>query len=533
MLDINEAIARALRNIAKFGDTDIFPFLFERHVFYDSREECQKLLVGIHTNFETVLHEWPPTTHESLTQVGYTGFRWATQIEPFWNAYYLSLVLCLAKQIEDKRIPCGDGIVFSYRYDWSQDESKIFGNSTWNDYRLRCIELCRSGGIEFVVLTDIADFYPRIYHHRLENELNRLPERADIPNRIMKLLQAFSKNVSYGLPVGGPASRILSELALNAVDQHLRANQISFCRYSDDYALFCRTKSEAYANLVFLAEKLFNEGLVLQKKKTRILPSKEFQDTWRLLDPSLPATTDEQKLLNISIRFDPYSETPEEDYEKIAKAVAQVNVIGILTREIAKTTIDTTVAKQAIKVIRALDRNEREGALQTLLEKDNLDTLSPVFVTLMRAVRGTYDDLGEESKAAIDDALIRIFEEHQHILSVEVNLAYYLQALSRRHSSRKEEILVDVYNKQTSPVLRRIIISTMANWGCHYWLSDLKTKYGAFYEWEKPVMILASYFLTDEGKHWRQHTKNSWNPAQKLIRDWFKDRFETQKYIPT
>ena len=57
MLDINEAIARALRNIAKFGDTDIFPFLFERHVFYDSREECQKLLVGIHTNFETVLHE--------------------------------------------------------------------------------------------------------------------------------------------------------------------------------------------------------------------------------------------------------------------------------------------------------------------------------------------------------------------------------------------------------------------------------------------------------------------------------------------
>ena len=73
----------------------------------------------------------------------------------------------------------------------------------------------------------------------------------------------------------------------------------------------------------------------------------------------------------------------------------------------------------------------------------------------------------------------------------------------------------------------------MANWGCHYWLSDLKTKYGAFYEWEKPVMILASYFLTDEGKHWRQHTKNSWNPAQRLIRDWFKDRFETQKYIPT
>ena len=521
------------RTSQKFGDTDIFPFLFERHVFFDRGKECQKLLQNIHRHFDTLVQEWPPITHESLTQVGYTGFRWATQIEPFWNAYYLSLVLCLAEQIEDKRIPCDDGVVFSYRYDWSEDESKIFGNSTWNDYRLRCIEVCKSGGTEFVVLTDIADFYPRIYHHRLENELNRLPERADIPNRIMTLLQAFSKNVSYGLPVGGPASRILSELALNAVDQHLRAKQISFCRYSDDYTLFCKTKSEAYANLVFLAEKLFNEGLVLQKKKTRILPSREFHDTWRLLDPNLPATSDEKKLLNISIRFDPYSETPEEDYEKIAKAVAQVNVIGILAREIAKTTIDTTVTKQAINVIRALDRSEREGALKTLLEKENLDTLSPVFVTLMRAVRGTYDDLGDESKAAIDSALIRIFEEQQHILSVEVNLAYYLQALSRRHSPRKEEILVDAYDKHTSPILRRIIISTMANWSCHYWLSDLKAKYGALDEWEKRVMILGSYFLTDEGRHWRQRTKKSWNPVQTLIRDWFKKRFETQQYIPT
>ncbi len=141
-------------------------------MFYDCPSECAALLREIHDNFDAHLSDRPPTTHESLTQVGYTGFRWATQIEPFWNAYYLALVIYLANQIEDKRIPTDDRVIFSYRYQWSEDEHKLFGDSTWNDYRKRCVELSRETG--FVVLTDIADFYPRIYHHRLENELDRL-----------------------------------------------------------------------------------------------------------------------------------------------------------------------------------------------------------------------------------------------------------------------------------------------------------------------------------------------------------------------
>ena len=439
-MDITTAFRRALQNIGKFGDTDIFPFLFERHIFFDCPNDSHDALMNIHKEFDDFLYHSPPLTHESLTQVGYTGFRWATQIEPFWNAYYLALVLYLAEQIEGTRIPVENQTVFSYRYHWSDNQSKLFGESSWIDYRLRCIELCGSNDIEFVVQTDIANFYPRIYHHRLENELNRLSDPSDTPKRIMRLLGAFSKNVSYGLPVGGPASRILSELALNAVDRHLRSNQISFCRYSDDYTIFCKTRSQAYASLVFLAEKLFNEGLVLQKNKTRILPSKEFYDTCRLLDPRVPATTDEQKLLNISIRFDPYSETADEDYKKLTTAVSQVNVVGILAREIAKTTIDIAVTKQAINVIRALENPQREGTLRTLLEIENLDVLSPVFTTVMRLVRTVYDDLEDESKIVTDDALIRIFEKHDHILSVEVNLAFYLQALSQCHSSRKEEI---------------------------------------------------------------------------------------------
>ena len=80
----------------------------------------------------------------------------------------------------------------------------MFGKSSWRDYRMRALELSRAHS--YVVVTDIADFYPRIYHHRVENALLRLPHPGDFPNRIKNLLSIFSKNVSYGLPIGGPAS---------------------------------------------------------------------------------------------------------------------------------------------------------------------------------------------------------------------------------------------------------------------------------------------------------------------------------------
>ncbi len=191
----------SLKNIAKHGDTDIFPFPFERNLFFDRPNECLKLLLNLHGHFDEYLATYPPATIESLTQVGYTGFRWATQIEPFWNAYYLALVIAIADQIESIRIPKEEGVVFSYRFGWNEDESKLFEDVTWRDYRRRALELSRTS--EFVILTDVSNFYHSIYHHNIDNALTRLPNPGDLPSRLRKLLTHFSKNVSYGLPIGG------------------------------------------------------------------------------------------------------------------------------------------------------------------------------------------------------------------------------------------------------------------------------------------------------------------------------------------
>ena len=150
----------------------------------------------------------------------------------------------------------------------------------------------------------------------------------------------------------------------------------------------------------------------------------------------------------------------------------------------------------------------------------------------MRAVKSVYNELEDEGKAFVDHAFTDIYENFQHILSVELNLSYYIQALSVQRSQRKEEILVELFDKQTSHLIKRQIIITMANWECFYWISDIKQNYSGLSDWEKRAFILASYFLRDEGKHWRDHTKRTWTPMDLLVRDWFSDKFQNVRTIP-
>jgi len=46
---------KALLNIIKHGDTDIFPFPFERYLFEDKLEQCLDILEDYHKSFEKSL----------------------------------------------------------------------------------------------------------------------------------------------------------------------------------------------------------------------------------------------------------------------------------------------------------------------------------------------------------------------------------------------------------------------------------------------------------------------------------------------
>lgn len=345
---MRRSILRAIKNVAKFGDTDIFPLEIERHVLFDRPEEVANLIEDMHQNFEHWIAASPPSFTKTLVPVGYTGFRWATQIEPFWNVYFLALVLRVAEDIEAQRIAPNELRVFSYRYRYDEESGKLFDDSNWRNYRRQAQAIARAH--QFVAVTDISDFYPRIYHHRIDNALRRIPRAEQVRANILKLLMVFSGGDSYGLPVGGPASRILAELALNDVDRQLAARGINFCRYADDYTIGADSKNDAHRALVTLAEKLGHEGLALQKQKTRVLTREEYLESVGLLDPEENAeatASAEDRLLSISVRFDPYAPNAAADYENLRAALREIDIVGILGREVAKAAIDQAVAKQA------------------------------------------------------------------------------------------------------------------------------------------------------------------------------------------
>jgi hypothetical protein len=128
----------AISNITTHGDTDIFPFPIENHVFFDKTKDVVDLLLDIDQNFANRLAQFPPSNNSALAPISYEGFRWATQLDPVWNAFFLGVVLSIAEDIERVRIPKADNAVFSYRYQWDQSHSIYsiritIGAPLWSD----------------------------------------------------------------------------------------------------------------------------------------------------------------------------------------------------------------------------------------------------------------------------------------------------------------------------------------------------------------------------------------------------------------
>ena len=173
---------------------------------------------------------------------------------------------------------------------------------------------------KFVVKFDIGDFYNRIYHHRLENLLNRITANTKVVKRIMTILKSLSLNASYGLPIGGNASRILAELLLTSIDAFIINKRIVFCRFVDDFVMFAKSKEEAFSYLNSVADYLLkNEGLSIQKTKTQILSCSEYIGQVKniLEGDNEPKSIERSSFMRLHIHFDPYSMNADDQYEEL------------------------------------------------------------------------------------------------------------------------------------------------------------------------------------------------------------------------
>jgi hypothetical protein len=521
---MKEYFSAALENIFHFGDTDIFPFPFETHVLRDKKDQIVESLGKAFSNFDTEFYENAPSHLNVLVPVGLTGFRLASQLDPFWNAFLLGVTLSIARDIERSRIVPEKQAVFSYRVADCFDKGSVFrADIGWKDFNSQSISLAEQKS--YVVICDISDCYQRIPHHRLENALRQIDGGGMIPNYIMKILDHFSNGRSYSLPVGGPASRILAECHLNLTDQLLKSNQIAFARYADDYHIFVDSLDKAYECLLFLSEKLIrNEGLSLQKSKTRVMSSAEFIAARKLMFSSddEEINSDIRHLFSLNLRYDPYSATAEEDYENLKEELDQIDIIGILNRELAKTRVHGAVAKRVVQTIRHLDSDARQRAVLTLA--DNLDILYPIFPVVAVAIKNCFSDLDKDAQEEICTVLRERVVQDNFLVSTDFYASYTIRVLAEQRSSDNVDAVVRLHKKFPSPIVRRDVILAMAKWGEFPWLSDLMNDYQGMSPWERRAFIVASYSLKDAGKHWRDRTKRRFSAFETIVRDWVAEK---------
>lgn len=525
---MKKSIERAIRNITDHGDTDIFPYPIENRIIFDKSVDVIKYLCEVDKDFDKLITSFPPANYGTLAPVGYTGFRWATQIDPLWNIYFLALVIELGDRIEAARIPVEQNIVFSYRYDTDHSSSSLFRKEYgWKAFTEHAIK--RAGDCKFIVSCDVSEFYPRLNHHRLDNALRHLENADGCRIKLMGFLSNFSDTYSFGLPVGGPASRLLSEITLNQIDRLLKQNGFSFCRFADDFYIFADTSADAFKALVYLSQILQrNQGLQLQKSKTRIMTSAEFLATNPLsMDPDVEhepraVSLARRQLFAISLHFDPYAPTAQDDYERLRSEMKKFPILDLIKAELTKSRVNISLSRKLTQTLKFVDDAEIDDATRTLIEAEDL--LYPLYFNVLSAVRGEFGRLSDKVKSYISSYIINLIESASSVMAVDLNIQYAIRLLSETQSEEAAATLSKLYDTTSSEAIRRDIILIMAKWRNWTWLSDQKANFRKMSFWERRAYIIASYSLKDEGKHWREHTVDEFSPFEKLTRDWIAEK---------
>jgi len=520
----------AIKNISNWGDTDIFPYPMENALFFDVPDQIESLILDFESDIDTRISEYPVDYIKTCIPVGYTGYRWATLIDPIWNCFLLYQVLKISSEIEEARLSIDKKSVFSYRINIDESSGKLFDTSNnWRAYFCRAIELAETVDYKYVVRFDISDFYNRIYHHRLDNALTRIDIDAQIKNNIMRILQDISGNVSYGLPVGGNAARILAEILLNSFDQMLNSKRVVFCRFVDDFILFAKSKEEAFRQLNWCAEYLLRaEGLSLQKSKTQVLTCSEFLSYAKATLEGEEGEKNKERaaFLKLHIHYDPYSTTADDDYEELKDKIKQFDVLGLLKSEIRKSRIHQAVGKQIMNALNFLDGEQLDLAFNVI--SSNFESLYPVFPSVMQLAIKKLGDSSSATQVQFIDTLYKLLEADSYIIQTDNNASYVSRVLSIVNEEKSVQGIDLLYTKTTSPLVKSNCIYAMINRQNHYWLSDIKSKFLTLSSWERRAFIPGSYYLLDEGKHWRRHTERQFTKLEIIIRDWVSTKNPSQ-----
>jgi hypothetical protein len=381
------ALDWALKHVEAFGDTVFLPRAFEYEAIRSNWNDVRTWLTS------QDLREWKARPFRRfLARKSAYSFRFVTQLDPLEYLLFSALVYEIGPQLEALRSPASDNTVFSWRFDPKPNGQMYSAAYRWDDFNSRCLSLAQSAKCRWVVVADIADFFPHIYLHPVENALDSATGRSPSAYCLLRMISNWNAFVSYGLPVGLAGSRIIAEATIDDVDKALAGTGRQYCRYSDDIRIFCTSEADATLSLEHLASHLFNvHGLTLQPMKTLVLKKSAYIKRFTMSGERAEIEslgTKLQELLEAAGWEDEYEREidfeglPEETQEEVRK----LNLMEILKEQIAAERIDPIVTSFVLHRMKQLGLSEA-GTIVL----DRMDKLFSVIDSVVRYLESLRD----------------------------------------------------------------------------------------------------------------------------------------------
>lgn len=531
---------RAALEVAKHGDNDTLPFDLDVRFCGDKADSLAAIAFGFFNELKTgplkENHEriaaMPIWSERMVAPSGPAGFRVVTKMHPFWNIYLNGLAITIAEALEPQRADT----VYSYRFLPSGGEILFDETRSWRAFKEATVASANAAGIDAVIVqTDISSFYEHVSHHYIQNCVSALDGgQVQIANQINALLSRLFAGRSFGLPVGGQGARILAELFLHQIDMALSANGVHWYRYVDDYILVAPSTADAYRALSVLAQSLMDYGLTLNKSKSVFLSSKHYQDYVRA---QLGTDDDEVTTLRtIDLKFDPYSDSPRDDYESLKETVETLEVRSLLARELEKALPDNFLVAQ---ISRTMPLHEPSAALEiatTFLSRENLHAFRSSFSTIMRGFAHLRSNQNFASIFAPLDALMDDVPIHSgHLLKADTNLLHYLRCLRFTSTMKRAQFVRSTFDGTQLDTVRRACIDCWRGWKDRAVFNFLRNRWPQMTVECQRLFWLFSHSFGDEGDKARQQSKRaaatSWELGVEVPFDEEKDKAKLSKHL--
>lgn len=494
-----ESLDFAKEHLEKYYDSDFFPKPFEFEAMWHCWGDVKAFLTASNI---TKFPAFPPFA--MVCSKPNNTYRIVHQLDPVNAVCYTAMACLVAPAVENARLPEASLQACSYRFQLGAGNFFV-NNSGYTKYANRTEELAQ--GNEWVLATDIVDFYNQIYLHRLANAIEYCDHSLkNLGDDIERFVTNVNAKTSQGVPVGPVASIVMSEALMIDIDQFIAQRVPSFTRYVDDIRAFSNDRSALEKLLQELTEYLYEQHrLTLSSEKTTITKADEFVAE-QLHNPYAEERVELFESLEI---FNPYSGDVEE-------VEIEVDVDQVLEQRLSDTLASVLrMPRLEIGLARALLRRARGRASPIIAPSllESLEKFSPVIAEVALYLDRVFQAHGAQHYTTPVAQVVSSDLMNQPLVR------YWFEWLTSRHPAFFQDPTINNFISHSAIEHQAQAAVASANIP---WVRAMKQRiYQLGDRGRRAVIYSAKVLPSDERKHWLNMTIGSTpNVLDKWVAQW-------------